>query len=203
MKQELNLLGNAIDSLNESLRQYQLGEVTNIHLKFSVLLFAHFVELLQAHLLYLNNQEKNFQNPGFSKGTRLLQKHHIYPMPGPLTLNIDSLRKQRNRIQHDAFTYHSSEVRLLISSVLSEISDYANQFGVNLSSLLQSDLKSILKNFADTKQTKLAIVQDKAFALSENGVAYGCVVCKENRVASLIANAIVCQNCGDVTAANA
>lgn len=203
MEQKLDLLGNSIDSLNESLRQYRLGVLTTIHLKFSVLLFAHFVELLQAHLLYLERKKPSFRNPGFVQSTKALKFHSSHPMPEVLVNHIDELRSQRNRIQHSAFSYHPFEVRELISNIISNLDDYCKRFGVDICSLIWKEFTPLYSQLANSKEAMLAIAQDKAVTLSETGVAYGCVVCKKNRVASAISGEIVCQYCNDVTTLDA
>jgi hypothetical protein len=49
-KYELDLLGNAIDSLNEALAKYQQAQDgEHLAYKFAILHFAHFAELLFKH----------------------------------------------------------------------------------------------------------------------------------------------------------
>ena len=68
---QLDLLENAVDSLNEALRQYDVGKSGSIRsYKFAILHFAHFLELLfkyyvtQSHplLIYKNPFSKNIKS---------------------------------------------------------------------------------------------------------------------------------------------
>lgn len=201
MERNLSVLENAFDSLNESFRQYRLGELTSVNLKFSVMLFAHFVELAQIHLLQVSGNPRG-ERPGFAKDTKVLSGLDERSMPTKLAANINTLRNQRNEMQHNKVTYRPFEVRRLISLVLTYFCDYTREFKVELKDGIDKENLQLFSHLTKPKAAFLAIAQDKALAESDNGVAYGCYECGENRVASKRENMITCHNCSNVHSLN-
>ncbi|MFA6179595.1 MAG: hypothetical protein WC696_08305 [Candidatus Methylopumilus sp.] len=201
MERELSVLENAFDSLNESFRQYRLGELTSVNLKFSVMLFAHFVELAQIHLLQATGAPRG-KRPGFANDTKILSSSGERVMPADLAESIDSLRKKRNEMQHNRVTYKPFEVRILISTVLTSFYAYARGFEVELKDGVDKENLQLFSHLTNPKVAFLAIAQDKALAVSDNGVSYGCYECGENRVASKHEDKITCHNCLHVHSLN-
>lgn len=77
MNYELNILENAIDSLNEALSKYNEGQGGNIKShKFSILHFCHFMELILKH--YISSVNDNLiYSPVFKSVSKRSKEHAI------------------------------------------------------------------------------------------------------------------------------
>ena len=129
MKHELNLFDNAIDSLNEALRQYGQANLDRPRTyKFAILLFAQSIELLLKY--YVSKQHPLFiyKNPFSSKLTlgeettiglweavQLLQNTGTQ-FDVKTIKDLKWIKGLRNDIEHYKFSMNVPDVRLTTSS---------------------------------------------------------------------------------------
>lgn len=119
---KLDLLENAISSLNEALRSFVIGRGGDPSgYKFCVLHLSHFMELVFKHylteahplLIYKNPFAKNLNEDAFTVGlTEAVQflLNEGRELPKSFVEDLDWLKKLRNRIEHHRFEMDVDEV---------------------------------------------------------------------------------------------
>jgi hypothetical protein len=110
---ELDLLQNAGDSLEESLKRYESylsGD--DVAIKHAILYLGHFIELYLKHCVYKQHELLIFKNPSSDKvhtedaetitvDTAIsILKNCSLTLPKPLLDDITKIRKKRNAIMH-------------------------------------------------------------------------------------------------------
>ena len=204
---ELSLFDNAIDYLNQSFHQYELGSLTGgAHLKYAITNFSQFLELICKHLLIVDKGNKpssdKIQKMDFQRVLEQLREASPHPLPQGLFSAIENFKNARNKIGHGEIEIKPYEVRGEIASILDEFSKYASSFdGLNFATQIAPEHRLLFKHLCDSEAVKLKIAQDKALELSEAQVAYGCYHCGQNRVAARLGNKVMCQYCGHEKAA--
>ena len=204
---ELSLFDNAIDYLNQSFHQYELGSLTGgAHLKYAITNFSQFLELICKHLLIVDKDNKpssdEIQKMIFQRVLELLRDNQQHPLPQALFSAIENFKNIRNKIVHGKFEIKPYEVRGYTAAILGEFSKYATSSGnLDIAAKVASEHRLLFKHLCDSKAVKLEIAQDKALELSDAQVAYGCYPCGQNRVAARLGNKVVCQYCGHEKAA--
>jgi hypothetical protein len=122
MRHELDLLANAIDSLNEALAKYQQGKAGDERAyKFCVLHLMHFLELVLKHYVTLSHPLLIYKNPfardftddsqtiGMQDAINFL-KNEGKDLPQTFLEDLHWLKKLRNRIEHHKFDMDVEEV---------------------------------------------------------------------------------------------
>lgn len=199
---ELSLFDNAIDYLNQSFHQYELGSLTGgAHLKYAITNFSQFLELICKHLLIVDKDNKpssdKIQKMDFQRVLEQLRVASQHPLPQGLFSAIENFKNIRNKIDHDKVEIKPYKVRGDIAAILGEFSKYAASSGdLDIAAKIASEYCPLFKHLSDSKAVKLEIAQDKALELSDAQVAYGCYPCGQNRVAAQLGNKVVCQYCG-------
>jgi hypothetical protein len=130
MKHKLDLLENAIDSLNEALAKYEQAKAGDVKAyKFCVLHLSHFLELVlklyvtlaHPHLIYKNPFAKQFdgesQTIGLQEAINFL-RNEGRDLPDDFLSDLDWLKKLRNRIEHHKFEMDIPEVEATIGRLI-------------------------------------------------------------------------------------
>jgi exonuclease VII small subunit len=136
MKHELDLLDNAIDSLNEALAKYQQAKTGDVKAyKFCVLHLSHFLELVLKHyvtlahplLIYKNPFAKNFdddsQTIGLQEAVNFLTNEGR-DFTDKFLEDLHWLKKLRNRIEHYKFDMELTDVEATIGRLVSAFVEF-------------------------------------------------------------------------------
>lgn len=128
---QLDLLENAIDSLNEALVKYEQSKAGDVKsYKFCVLHLSHFLELVLKHyvtlshplLLYKNPFAKGFdresQTIGIQEATNFL-KNEGRNLPESFLEDLYWLKRLRNHIEHHKFDMDIAQVEASIGRLIS------------------------------------------------------------------------------------
>lgn len=165
---ELDLLDNAIDSLNEALSKYQEGKDGNEKAyKFCVQHLSHFFELLlkyyvtQSHplLIYKNPFAKTIthdsQTIGLHEAINFL-KNEGHEISDKFEKDIKWLKKLRNNIEHHKFEMDVEEVEDTIGRLMSAVVEFDESHeNIDLSSYIGSDQYDLFHMIADTYEGRL------------------------------------------------
>lgn len=136
MKHELDLLDNAIDSLNEALTKYQQAKAGDVKAyKFCVLHLSHFMELVLKHYVTLAHPLLIFKNPfarvfndesqtiGLQDAVNFL-KNEGRKLPDSFLDDLNWLKKLRNRIEHHRFDMEVAQVEVTIGRLISAFVEF-------------------------------------------------------------------------------
>lgn len=127
---KLDLLENAVSSLDEALRKYGEGRSGNdASYKFCILHLSHFMELVfkhyvtQAHplLIYKNPFAKNINDDSFTIGLVEATQFLINEgrtLPKSFLEDLEWLKRLRNRIEHHKFEMDSDEVEETVGRLI-------------------------------------------------------------------------------------
>jgi len=212
-KLELNLLDNAIDSLNEALKKYSDGldgDATSF--KFAILHFSHFIELVfkyyvsQSHelLVYKNPFAKNLEQTntiGIWDALQFLinEGHEI---PKQFRDDLEWFKKLRNSIEHSRFEMDTDEVKEALGRLmqaLNEFNDLTADF--SLKDIIDPALLTTFELLADEYEAKLARAIEEAGDNAVGGTEYGhyCWACSQAGTVSLSDNKYKCHFCEEET----
>ena len=127
---QLDLLDNAIDSLNEALTKYQQAKDGDVKAyKFCVLHLSHFLELVLKHyvtlahplLIYKNPFAKDFNDESLTIGLQEainFLRNEGKDLSDQFLKDIAWLKKLRNRIEHYKFDMEVDEVEVTIGRLV-------------------------------------------------------------------------------------
>lgn len=208
MKHELDLLENSIDSLREALQKYEEGSDQNISAyKFSILHFAHFIELLfkyyvtQSHplLIYKNPFSKKIDNEntiGLWEAVQFL-KNEGKKIDKNFNNDLEWIKKLRNQIEHHKFEMDVLEVRRTLGRLIRATNDFNNEHNlIEISSLLSGKHLNIFSELDDEFQSNLSNARYEAKNASDDDT-YMCYHCGEYDTAARSGDEIICKLCGD------
>jgi tetratricopeptide (TPR) repeat protein len=135
-RHQLDLLDNAIDSLNEALAKYQQAKAGDVKAyKFCVLHLSHFLELVLKHyvtlahplLIYKNPFAKSFdgesQTIGLQEAINFL-KNEGRELSDKFLEDLQWLKKLRNRIEHHKFDMDVAQVESTIGRLISAFVEF-------------------------------------------------------------------------------
>ncbi len=212
MKHELGLLDNALDSLNEALRKFQAGEGGDARAyKFSVLHFAHSLELLFKYYVAQSHPLLIYKNP-FSKS---IEKEHTIGLwdavqflrnegkniSANLSDDLEWVKKLRNDIEHHKFKMNIHEVRRALGRLIRATMEFNGKHNLlDLAQKIEPDCKITFDTLADEYLADLAAARAEAVGKSEDGEAYDCHYCGERETAALLENAYDCLFCKEKVA---
>lgn len=210
-KHELDLLDNAVDSLNEALRKYDEG-VAGSHgaFKYAILHFSHFMELLlkyhvsQTHplLIYKNPFSKKIateQTIGIWEAVQFL-KNDGHDVPDDFFKDLEWFKKLRNEIEHYKFSLDVDQVKSTLGRLMQGLHKINNVIeGFNLQKRIDAKFLKTFEMLADEYKARLIQAQEKAEEISDSGFAYNCWACGNSGTVSRVAGKYTCQYCGDVT----
>lgn len=210
-KHELDLLENAVDSLNEALRKYQEGIAGNSGaFKFAILHFSHFIELLLKHyvtlshplLIYKNPFSKNIQKEntiGVWEAVQFL-KNEGHDIPDEFNKDLEWFKKLRNDIEHHKFSLDIDEVKSVLGRLMqavNEFNDVVDSF--TLKEHVESKLLETFENLADEYKARLAAAREKAAKESDLDFGYNCWCCGNYGTVTCNGGVYKCHFCGEET----
>jgi DNA-directed RNA polymerase subunit RPC12/RpoP/exonuclease VII small subunit len=166
---ELDLLQNALDSLDEALAKYKQGQSGDEKAyKFCVQHVSHFFELLlkyyvtKAHrlLVYKNPFAKKIddesQTIGLHDAINFLKNegHELTPQ---FEEDLKWLKTLRNRIEHHKFSMDTEKVQETIGRLITAVAEFDESHeGIDLKGHLSDDAFELFHELAKTYEKKLA-----------------------------------------------
>lgn len=192
---ELDLLENAIDSLNEALDKYQQGKNGDEKsYKFCVQHLSHFLELIlkfyvtQSHplLIYKNPFAKiihsESQTIGLHEAINFL-KNEGHDISEKFERDITWLKKLRNNIEHHKFSMDVKEVEDTIGRLMSAVVEFDEAHeSIDLSSYISSDQYDLFHVLANTYEGRLRKAEQAAE--ESGGNIYHCYECDHDTMIS-------------------
>lgn len=177
---ELDLLENAIDSLNEALAKYQEGKDGDEKAyKFCVQHLSHFFELLlkyyvtQSHplLIYKNPFSKTLneesQTIGLYEAINFL-KNEGHEITEKFEKDLKWLKKLRNSIEHHKFEMDVDEVEETIGRLMSAVVEFDESHeNIDLSSYISREQYDLFHMLADTYEGRLKKAEEMVKAAKE------------------------------------
>jgi len=176
-KHDLDLLGNAIDSLVEALHKFEQGDKGNPKsYKFAVLHMAHFVELTFKHhitqkhplLIYARpfDEKLNTQKTiGLWEAINFINNEEAGAVSKEFRQDLNWLKNLRNQIEHHKFEMDVFEVRStmgrLFRSMMLFIEDYTD---LDLAKEIPKQVRDTFKVLSDEYELK---VRDALMAADE------------------------------------
>ncbi len=205
---KLDLLENAISSLDEALLKYDAGRKGQKNAyKFCILHFSHFMELIlkyyvtQAHplLIYKNPFGKSIGEDSFTIGLpEAVQflKNEGRNLPKLFLEDLEWLKKLRNKIEHHKFEMDISEVEQTIGRLMNSFHEFDEMNeSIDLSNYISSGNYDTFHELAKTYTGRLA--KAKAEVEAAQKAAYAGLRPKEYSSADFYVHA--CPECGHDT----
>lgn len=165
---DLDLLGNAIDSLVEALEKFEQGDKGNRKAyKFAVLHMAHFVELIFKHhitqkhplLIYARpfDERLNTQKTiGLWEAINFINNEDAGAVSKEFRQDLNWLKNLRNQIEHHRFEMNVGEVRStmgrLFRSMMLFIDDYTD---LEVASEIPRQVRETFKVLSDEYELKV------------------------------------------------
>lgn len=209
MRHEVDLLENAIDSLNEALRKFGQGQSGEHRAyKFAILHFSHFFELLfkyyvsRSHplLVYKNPFSKKLESEqtiGLWEAIQFLKNEGTSISP-ELHKDLEWIKKLRNDIEHFKFTMDVAEVRRTLGRLIRATNEFNAALKViDLEGHISHDCRELYDALADEFLSDLANARAEACEESEDEEGHLCVHCGQPDTGARIGHDIVCKLCGE------
>jgi hypothetical protein len=165
---ELDLLENAIDSLNEALTKYQNGKAGDEKAyKFCVQHLSHFLELIlkyyvtQSHslLIYKNPFAKSIHEESHTIGLHdaiNFLKNEGHSISKKFEEDIKWLKKLRNNIEHHKFSMDITKIEETIGRIISAVVDFDEAYkNIDLSTYIKVDQYNLFIELAYTYESRL------------------------------------------------
>lgn len=184
MNHNLDLLGNAVDSLQEALKKFEEGDSGDQKAyKFCVLHMAHFVELIFKHHITEKHPLLIYANPfaqkidpataktiGLWEAVNFINNEDQDTVAGQFKRDLEWLKRLRNDIEHHKFEMNVAESRITIGRIFRAVLDFLDSYGVvDVEKKIPNETKAIFKVLSDEYQFKLHDAFKKADAVeSEN-----------------------------------
>lgn len=170
---KLDLLENAIDSLNEALSKYQEGKAGNEKaFKFCVQHLSHFLELIlkyyvaKSHplLIYKNPYAKNInqesQTIGLFEAINFLKNEGL-EITDKFEQDLTWLKKLRNNIEHHKFEMDAAEVEETVGRLMSAVVTFDETHeNINLSDYIKTEQYDLFHKLANTYEGQLKKAKD-------------------------------------------
>jgi regulator of protease activity HflC (stomatin/prohibitin superfamily) len=209
MKHQLDLLGNAVDSLNEGLHRFAAAREGDVRsYKFAVLHVSHFLELLFKHAVALQHPLLVYERPA-SKNVKKERTIGLWDAVNILNnagVNLDKslikdlewLKALRNDIEHYAFEMNVKEVRAAIGRIIRASEEFASATKLDpLSDSLDHECHVVFDELLDEYEEKRANARaDAREAVEEGGgEVVECSWCGESDVAVQAHDKVHCFSC--------
>lgn len=174
LSHKLNLLENAIDSLEESIEYYNSAVDNESQYKFTVLLFHHFVELIFKYFVSNENPLLCFVKPAtqnvYSTGKTItlndviqILKNANFDIDKNITFQIKHLTNIRNKITHYEFEYKTDTIRDCIVNIFSGIENlYKTILDKDIKDKLSEEAVRLLDDIRDEFHRKVHLAETKA-----------------------------------------
>ena len=225
---ELNLLDNALDSLNESISKFKQGKSGSISAyKFAILHFTHFIELFfkyfvsKSHplLIYKNPFSKKIENQNTISLWESIQflRNEGKEIPESLSTDLEWIKSIRNQIEHFKFTMNIKEVEetlgRLMHSILAFQKTHSHPSETLLNKIEKENIDILLNlaaNYEEALQKALLEVEEerkKAFKMARfkeyDQIAWQVTTCIECKHLTFISDnnsktGYRCTYCGNV-----
>ncbi|MCO7225941.1 hypothetical protein [Pleionea sp. CnH1-48] len=208
-KVELNLLDNAVDSLNEALSKYQQGNDGDLKaFKFSVLHFSHFFELILKYYVSLSHELLIYKNPFSKKISKentigiwdavQFLKNEGHEFDREFMDDLKWFKELRNNIEHHEFSLDVDLAKKVLGRLMQTFNEFDSILGeVDLKSKVTSELMEQFDILADEYKANVrrAVEQAKeAGGLEED---YYCSGCDQAGTLSLKNGMYICHFCGE------
>lgn len=177
MNHKLDLLENAMDSLQEALKKFEEGDGGDQKAyKFCVLHMAHFIELIFKHhitekhplLIYANPFSEKL-NPATAKtiglweAVNFINNEEKDAVSGDFKKDLDWLKKLRNDIEHHKFEMDVPTARVAIGRLFRSVLEFLDSYGaVDVEERIPEETKATFKVLSDEYQFKLHDALKKA-----------------------------------------
>jgi hypothetical protein len=218
IKLELDLLGNAIDSLEEAIRRYQdcLNGNDNA-LKHAVLHLAHFAEVLLKYyvskqhplLIFINPSEPKLKTDeqkikgktiGYDKAICILENGGVN-VPEALKEDIKTLFEKRNEITHYKVSIEPEDFLERIGKLIADINKFDRvAFNSNIQGSIDENAWAVIANTVKNIEAKLEAAEneaDKKLDLVGVETIENCPRCRNTTVyVSEERDKIICSFCG-------
>ncbi len=207
---DLDLRSNALDSLNEALRQFASADASDPRAyKFAILHFSHFLELILKHhisqhhplLIYKNPFAKNIekeQTIGLWEAIQFL-KNAGNPLDPDFILDLEWLKKLRNQIEHYRFSLDTKAVRRTMARLVQATVMFDEAVAsLNIEAGIDPSVRGMFSTLSDEHAATLsAAKQDAAEEADEEGVR-DCRICGESDVVTSSSQGAYCHYCEEV-----
>jgi hypothetical protein len=170
MNHKLDLLGNAMDSLEEALKKFKEGDADDQKAyKFCVLHMAHFIELIFKHhitekhplLIYANPFVQNL-NPATAKTIGLWEAVNFInnedkdAVSEEFRKDLEWLKRLRNNIEHHKFEMDVTTARITIGRLFRSVLEFLDSYSVvDVEKRIPNETSAIFKLLSDEYQFKL------------------------------------------------
>ncbi|MDL5036303.1 hypothetical protein QRD40_08050 [Comamonas sp. Y6] len=170
MSHKLDLLGNAMDSLEEALKKFQEGdEGDHKAYKFCVLHMAHFIELIFKHHITEKHPLLIYANPfaakidpataktiGLWEAVNFINNEEKDAVAGDFRKDLEWLKKLRNDIEHHKFEMDVPTARIAIGRLFRSVLEFLDYYGVvDVEKRIPEETKAIFSVLSDEYQFKL------------------------------------------------
>ena len=187
LKLKLNLLENAIDSLEEGVRKYLEWEKGNKKdLKFSVLNIAHFIELFlkyyvsEQHLLLIYNKPceritNESKTISLDQAIQILENCEV-KIGKSIVSDAKKLKLLRNKIEHYEFELNINETQELIGKLIYDLIIFDKKhLDIKLNEHLPSALWSTLDHLSKAYELKVeSAISEAGKTGREIFICYSC-----------------------------
>ncbi len=178
---ELDLLQNAADSLEESLRRYESSASgDDAAIKHAVLYLGHFIELYLKHCVSKQHELLLFKNPSSDKvrtedaetitmDTAIcILKNCGLSLPKPLLDDITKIRKKRNAIMHYKVSINPDEFLELVGKLVADLSVWDSaSIKAGINTLVAPDKWKIIAQNVTDLEAKLQAAMECAGKFNE------------------------------------
>jgi len=166
-KYALNLMQNALDSLNEGLTQYKAFAQGRLRAsKFAVLHFSHYLELLLKHCVAELDEDaiwvSDTKTIGAYEALRYLIEDGV-AIPSTFKSDFEWFKKLRNNVEHFEFTLEASELRQTIARLLYDADVIRNACSVRIDfpTALENDNVELFAELSNEYAARLKVAYQK------------------------------------------
>lgn len=178
---ELDLLQNAADSLEESLRRYEsYVSGDDAAIKHAILYLGHFIELYLKHCVSRQHELLIFKNPASDKvrtedaetitvetAISILKNCNL-TLPKPLLDDITKIRKKRNAIMHYKVSVNPEVFLELVGKLVADLSVWDSaSIKAGINTLVAPDKWQIIAQNVINLEVKLQAATECAFKFNE------------------------------------
>lgn len=177
MSHKLDLLDNAIDSLEEALKKFEEGDGGDQKAyKFCVLHMAHFIELIFKHhitekhplLIYVNPfapilDVSKAKTIGLWEAVNFINNEDKNAVAGDFKKDLEWLKRLRNEIEHHKFEMDVPTARITIGRLFRSVLEFLDYYGVvDVAKRIPDATRAIFEVLSDEYQFKLHDALKKA-----------------------------------------
>jgi len=204
---ELNLLENAVDSLNEALVKYEEGSDGNLKsFKFSILNFSHFFELIlkyyvsQSHelLIYKNPFSKNIEKEntiGVWDAVQFL-KNEGYDVEKEFIEDLKWFKALRNDIEHHKFSLDTDQAKEVLGRLMQTFNEFNSLVAdIDFKAHIDTNLVDTFDSLADAYKARLRQAIEDAEEVGGTDNGYFCSFCGHAGTVSLKDGMYKCHFC--------